>query len=166
MYVILQDHYFTTATILHWQNLLKDDSIKEIIIGAFRYCVEKRKANILAFVIMDNHFHLVWQILPPYELGKVRQPMLKFISQQIIQKLMDEERWDVLENFKVNHQDRYFQIWKKNPLSIELVDPKILKQKIDYVHSNQEKKGGNDVAYKYSSASYWATGIKNWDFLY
>jgi hypothetical protein len=115
---------------------------------------------------MDTHFHLVWQIRDPYELAKVRQPMLKFVSQRIIHSLVADNNFEVLENFHVRHVDRNFQIWKKNPLSVELTSPQILKQKIDYVHSNMEKKGGSDIEYKYSSASYYSTGIRNWDFLY
>jgi REP element-mobilizing transposase RayT len=166
MFSIINDTYFTTATILHWQPLLKKDEFKDIITGAFRYCVEKEKAYILAFVIMETHFHLVWQIRDPFELAKVRQPMLKFISQRIIHSLVADNNFEELENFHVRHVDRNFQIWKKNPLSIELTSPQILKQKINYVHSNMDKKGGSDVEYKYSSASYFATGIRNWDFLY
>jgi len=79
---------------------------------------------------------------------------------------MDRNDWETLEKYKVRHSDRYFQIWKKNPLSVELIDPKVLKQKINYIHDNRRRKGGDDVGYKYSSASYYSTGIKNWDFLY
>ena len=159
------DLYFTTATILHWNHLLSEDKFKDIIIDAFRFCVDQKRADIWAFVIMSNHFHLVWQILEPNELKHVRQSLLKFTSQKIIAKLLDDGQIQKLEEFSVRRADRNYQIWKRDPLSVEILYDKVLKQKINYIHNNLLKKGFNDLEYKYSSASYYETGIRNWDFL-
>ena len=72
------DLYFTTATILHWYPLLSDDRYKDVIIDSFRFIVEQKRATIWAFVIMDTHIHLVWQILDPHLLWQVRRDMLKY----------------------------------------------------------------------------------------
>ena len=159
------DLYFTTATILNWHKLLVEDIFKDTIIDSFRYCVQNKRANIWAFVIMENHIHLVWHILPPHELINVRQGMLKYTSQKMIALLIDSGNLETLDHFRVNRKDRTFQIWERNPLSVGIYSEKVLKQKIDYIHNNLLKKGKEDVYYKYSSASYYATGIKNWDFL-
>ena len=159
------DLYFTTATILHWNHLLSEDKFKDIIIDAFRFCVDQKRADIWAFVIMSNHFHLVWQILEPNELKHVRQSLLKFTSQKIIAKLLDDGQIQKLEEFRVRRGDRNYQIWKRDPLSVEILYDKVLNQKINYIHNNLLKKGFNDLEYKYSSASYYETGIRNWDFL-
>ena len=159
------DLYFTTATILHWNHLLSEDKFKDIIIDAFRFCVDQKRADIWAFVIMSNHFHLVWQILEPNELKHVRQSLLKFTSQKIIAKLLDDGQIQKLEEFSVRRGDRNYQIWKRDPLSVEILYDKVLNQKINYIHNNLLKKGFNDLEYKYSSASYYETGIRNWDFL-
>ncbi|HJW31570.1 MAG TPA: hypothetical protein VJ508_20235, partial [Saprospiraceae bacterium] len=62
-------------------------------------------------------------------------------------------------------KDRHFQIWKRNALSIEILSHNVLWQKINYLHLNRTRKGFNDVDYKYSSAHYYFTGIRDWDFL-
>ena len=159
------DLYFTTATILHWNHLLANDKFKDIIIDSFRFCVLQKRAEIWAFVIMDNHIHFVWRILPPFELKQVRQGLLKFTAQKIISSLIDAGEFETIEFFKVNRGDRNFQIWKRDTLSVEILSDKVLNQKINYIHNNLNKKGENDVEYKYSSASYYATGLRNWDFL-
>jgi putative transposase len=159
------DLYFTTATIFKWSPLLAEDRFKDIIIDAFRFCVTQKRANIWAFVIMENHIHLVWHILSAYELLQVRQGMLKFTAQKIIATLLDAGEFEKLNYFKVGRADRNFQIWQRDPLSIEILNEKVLAQKINYIHNNLSKKGLNDLEYKYSSASYYETGIKNWDFL-
>jgi putative transposase len=157
--------YYTTATIQQWKPLLIEDEFKDLIINALCFCNEKKRAKIWAFVIMETHMHLVWQILDPYSLAYVQQNMLKFISQRIIHSLWSNQRDDLLNQFLVRKKDRHFQIWKRNPMSIEIVSEHFLWQKINYIHLNRTRKGMSDIEYKYSSASYYATGIKNWDFL-
>ena len=91
---IYRDLYFTTATILHWYPLLASDESKDFIIEALRYCDRQKQAKIWAFVIMDNHIHLVWQILEPHSLSKVQQSMLKYTAQRI-RNLMLKQNDDV-----------------------------------------------------------------------
>ena len=43
--------------------------------------------------------------------------------------------------FKVNKYDREFQIWKREPLSIELLNETMFKQKLAYIHYNPVKAG-------------------------
>jgi REP element-mobilizing transposase RayT len=157
--------FFTTATILNWYPLLRDDYNKEIVIDAFRFAVQQKRARIWAFVIMDTHIHLIWEILDPFTLAGVRRDMLKYISQTIKNSLVAKGETHIWEKFIVNKKDRYIQIWKKRPLSVEILYESVLQQKLDYIHRNLYRKGMNDVAYKYSSACFYATGIRNWDFL-
>lgn len=175
-YKRLIDTYFTTATVINWYPLLENDVFKDIIIESFSFTVKNKRANIFAFVIMSNHFHIVWQILPPYELNQVRQNLLKFTAQQfkfllsdnILNKSLSNSETkssDILEVFRVDKIDRKYQFWKRNPLSVEILSEKVLKQKINYIHDNLSRKNLDDVSYKYSSACYYETGIKNWDFL-
>ena len=162
---IYRDLYFTTATILHWYPLLAEDDTKDIIIEAFRYCVDKQHAKILAFVIMDTHIHLVWHILEPNSLAKAQQSMLKYTAQRIRNIMLDKNDDVFLKLFTKKTWDRHIQIWKRKPLSIEIYTDKVLAQKVNYIHHNLRKKGMDDLTYKYSSASFYDTGIKNWDFL-
>jgi REP element-mobilizing transposase RayT len=159
------DLYFTTATILNWYPLLTNNHYKDIVIESFRYCVKNNRANIWAFVIMDNHMHLIWQILPPNELHSVQRNMLKYIAQKIKNSLVSDGETRTLEYFTVDASDRYIQIWKRRPLSVTIISEFVLQQKLNYIHTNLLRKGFDDIEYKYSSASFYATGVKNWDFL-
>ncbi len=55
---------FFTATILEWKPLLQEDSYKNIILNSLQFLVNKKKIRLYAFVIMNNHIHLIWQPLP------------------------------------------------------------------------------------------------------
>ena len=63
---------YTTVTCLEWKQILSDDNHKDIIIESMRFLVNQGRATIYGFVILDNHFHLVWQMLGDYELANVQ----------------------------------------------------------------------------------------------
>lgn len=67
----------------------------------------------------------------------------------------------LLNQLKVDSKDREYQVWKRNPLSIELFTPAVFYQKIDYIHNNPVRAGLCKFPedYKYSSASYYETGV-------
>ena len=67
---------------------------------------------------------------------------------------------DLLENFKVDLKDRTYQIWERNALTVDLFTPKVLHQKIAYVHNNPVKVGLCISAenYYYSSAGFLYNG--------
>jgi putative transposase len=68
---------FFTATINEWHHLLRDDAVKDIIIGSLRFLVNAKRVNVYGFVIMSNHLHLIWRIksphLPPPAAGVLAQ---------------------------------------------------------------------------------------------
>ncbi len=57
-YLYYPANYFT-ATINKWDPLLADDSYKDIIIGSLQFLSNKKRIESNAFVIMNNHLHLI-----------------------------------------------------------------------------------------------------------
>ncbi len=51
---------FYTATINDWNDLLKNDERKNIIIDSLKFLVTNKRIELNAFVIMTNHIHLIW----------------------------------------------------------------------------------------------------------
>ncbi|MDX2195300.1 MAG: transposase, partial [Cytophagales bacterium] len=64
-------------------------------------------------------------------------------------------------------KDRKYQIWERNPLSIELRTKEVSEQKLDYIHLNPVKAGicHSSIEYKYSSAKFYELNQEEWDFL-
>ena len=157
--------YFT-ATNLEWQKLLKPEKYKDLIINSFRFLVEDNRVKIFAFVIMDNHIHLIWQMMPDNDPEAVQRDFLKYTAQRIKKDLMINHP-KVLEYFKVDAQDRDYQFWERNALSVELRRHEVFIQKLEYIHWNPVKAGMCNVPeeYKYSSALFYETGVDNWGFL-
>jgi putative transposase len=85
---------------------------------------------------------------------------MTFTAQKIKEDLQ-EHNPTLLEGFKVEAKDRLYQIWERNPLTVDLFSPKVFHQKIDYVHFNAVRAGQciNAENYYYSSAKFYTTGV-------
>ena len=157
---------FFTATNLEWKRLLKPDKYKDIVISSMIFIVKNKRVRIFSFVIMENHFHLIWQILPGYTPESVQRDFLKYTAQRIKKDLLKNHP-AVVDQFKVNAQDRKYQFWERNALSVELRNHKVFLQKVRYIHENPVRAGICKLPeeYKYSSALFYETGTDNWGFL-
>jgi putative transposase len=157
---------FFTATILHWKPLLMNNDYKQIILDSLRFCVLQKRVKVYAFVIMSNHIHLIWQVLPPFTKAQVQLSFMKYTAQQIKFDLQKTNR-PLLEEFKVKAKDRVYQIWKRNSLSIDLFSPAVFHQKVTYIHDNPVKAQLclQPEKYYYSSARFHQSGIDDIGFL-
>ena len=168
---IIEHHYpqFFTATCLKWHWLLEQDSYKDIIIEDLRWLVNHGWIKLYAFVLMPNHFHYIWDNHPSLNYTKVKGGHLRNTAQKLKHNLILNREETLLEKFYVGAKDRAYQFWERNPKSIDLYTPKIIYQKLDYIHANpvQEKwnlcKEPND--YIYSSAEFYETGIDRFGLL-
>jgi len=127
-----------------------------------RFLVEDKRVIIYGFVIMPNHLHIVWQMQSGIKRDNVQRDFLKFTSQRIKDRLKIHYP-AVLSGLLVNAKDRKYQVWERNPLSVDLWSEKIMMQKIKYIHENPVRAGLciYPDEYKYSSASLYKTGIDN-----
>ncbi len=157
---------FFTATILEWKHLLKPNKFKDIIINSLSFLVKEKRAEVFGFVIMSNHIHIIWRVTNKFKPADVQQSFLKFTAQTIIRDLK-ENHPKVLEQFFVGAKDRKYQIWERNPLSIELHSNDVLLQKLNYIHNNPVKAGLclTEEEYHYSSASLYSKELPVWNFV-
>lgn len=157
---------FMTTTCLEWKSLLARESHKEIIIESFRHLTSRQRVLIIGFVLMDNHFHIIWQMLGEEVKSNVQRDFLKYTSQTLLRSIKLNEP-SLLGELCVNAQDRKYQIWERNSLSVALTYERFLVQKLNYIHNNPVKAGlcKCPEEYKYSSAGFYICNEKNWDFL-
>jgi len=157
---------FTTVTCLEWKPVLENDNEKEVIISSMRFLVREERVIIFAFVIMINHFHLMWQMVGKLSMEEVQRDFLKYTGQQIIKNFRNEKSV-MHDEIVVNAKDRKRQVWERNSLSVPLWSPQVFEQKLDYIHMNPVKAGlcQHPEDYKYSSARFYVKNERNWDFL-
>ena len=71
---------FYTGTILEWKPLLKPDKYKDIIIQSLQHLTANKKITLYDFVIMSNHIHLVWQVLPRKTPEQIQHSFMKYTA--------------------------------------------------------------------------------------
>ena len=132
---------FFTATIYQWNQLLRDDRHKDIIIDSLKFLVTDKRIELNAFVIMSNHIHLIWQPLVGFTPSGIQASFMKYTAQQLKRSLIKNDV-EALADFKVNKYDREYQIWKREPLSIDLISADLFKQKLEYLPARQVIQAG------------------------
>lgn len=164
----MSDYYpgFFTATILEWKKLLQPDKLKDVIIHSLRFLVRENRVRVYAFVIMDNHIHIIWQAMADHIPKDIQLSSMKYTAQIILKELRNNHL-QVLEKFVVKASDRMHKIWERRPLSTSLWSQQVFKQKPDYIHNNPVEAGICEYPYnyRYSSASFYFGRENEWDFL-
>jgi putative transposase len=158
--------YFWTATINNWQTLLKENQYKDVIINSLRYLSDRGKIDVFAFIIMPNHIHLIWRI---NELNGKETPQGSFLKNTAHEFRKMREKEGGLKNYAVFKPNKAHEFWQRDSLAIELYTEKVAYQKLDYIHENPLQEHwqlvNNEVDYFYSSAKFYLTGIKDFDFI-
>jgi REP element-mobilizing transposase RayT len=147
---------FFTATCKEWLPLLRDNECKDIIISSLQYLVEKERIRLYGFVIMNNHIHIIWQMLGEHKPEAVQRDFLKYTAQQIKFHLSQHDP-ELLSKCLVPAYDRQYQIWKRNALSIDIYSEEVMLQKLNYIHNNPVRAGlvEQPKNYSYSFASFY-----------
>lgn len=158
--------YFVTFTVVNWLPALSRPAYKELFLESIRYCQTNKGLQVYAWVVMDNHVHLVIGTKGEEKLEDIVRDMKKYTSVHIcraIEGSVEESRrtW-MLRMFKLEGQKsgkhQKYKFWEENYHPIELQTPKMIKQKIDYIHMNPVKAGivFEEEQYVYSSATDYA----------
>lgn len=103
---------FYTATILHWQHLLKDDKCKDIIIESLQFLTKQKRITLYGFapiaIGVSNHIHLLWQPMAGHTISSVQSSFMKYTAHQFKRYLQKTDA-AMLENYKVDKHDREYQ---------------------------------------------------------
>ena len=157
---------FFTASIYNWLPLLHEDKYKNIIVSSLQFLVQQKRIELNAFVIMNNHTHIIWQPLPGHTLYSIQLSFMKYTAQQIKFAYTDSNNV-LIEQCRVNKADRLYQIWKREPLSVELSSEAVFLQKLEYIHYNPVAAGlcKFPEEYHYSSALYYDQAIDHFQMI-
>jgi REP element-mobilizing transposase RayT len=157
---------FYTASIQQKFHLLKEDNYKDIIVSSLKYLVDDNRIELNAFVIMSNHIHLIWQPLDQFTLTDIQSSFMRHTAKEILKKLAVDDLI-TLEKLEVNNSNRKYQVWKREPLSVELFSESTFLQKLEYIHNNPFVADLVTAPenYKYSSALFYEEGVDIFEML-
>jgi REP element-mobilizing transposase RayT len=147
--------YFVTATTVNWLPLFSNPEIVRILLDSFRFLIEQRRLCLHAYVILENHLHL---IASADDLGKEIANFKSFTARKSIDYYLQTQKHSILEQlsfYKGEHKhDRPYQFWQEGVHPQRIQDQAMLKQKLDYIHQNPVRRGYVDFPeqWRYSSA--------------
>ncbi len=154
IYETSQPH-FITCTILHWIPIFTRIATVEIVINSLKYLIQNDNLKIYAYVILENHLHLIVQ---SDDIGKDMARFKSFTAREIIDYLKAKNIRTILDQllfYKKAHKiDREFQLWQEGIAPKLIQGEKMMIEKINYIHQNPVKRGYVDEAkyWRYSSA--------------
>lgn len=156
---------YLTLTVVDWLDVFTRKKYKDIIVESLKYCQREKGLRIFSYVIMSNHLHLIVHASGDKPLSNIIRDFKKYTSKKIIYDLkentFESRREWMLNHFrkhgKQNRDNKEFQFWKKGNYPFLLFSPKLIRQKIGYIHANPVVQGWVEKPedYWYSSALYY-----------
>jgi len=147
--------YFLTATIVEWLPVFTCPESCGIILDALAFCREHKGLRIRAFVIMDNHIHLMAEAP---DLPRVMRAFKSHTAEEILAHAKRTRRDWLLNQFayykKKHKSESKHQVWQEGYHPQRIQGEAMRAQKMTYIHANPVRRGLVDLPehWRYSSA--------------
>ncbi|MEO8772568.1 MAG: transposase [Ferruginibacter sp.] len=121
---------------------LTRNEYKNISVESLKHCIENKGLLLNAWIIMSNHVHLIGSAKIGFTISNILRDLKKFTSKQIFKAIKENPKesrreWMVYmfeRAGKRNSNNKDFQFWQQDNHPIQLSNPGMLKQKLDYLH--------------------------------
>ena len=161
--------YFYTSSIRNWKPLIQQYNFEPIILNSLSFLNKKECLKIYGFVIMPNHFHLIWELLKPNGKESPVASLMKFTAHQFEKYLLQKDT-GILNEFAVGWNSRQYNFWQPDADWFLLNNESTVLQKLNYMHVNPMQKHwsliNDPIKYPFSSAKFYETGVNDFDFLF
>jgi putative transposase len=158
--------FFVTSTVVGFKPIFKIPDLASILIDSLRYNVVYFKAGLHAFVIMPNHFHLLFTLGKPEHISGLMGGLKSYSSRQIINWCRETSDRGLLNFFHSSAQQHKklcnYQVWQTGFDELVITEYSTMQIKQDYIHrnplQNHWKLCKRPEEYHYSSARYYKNG--------
>jgi len=151
--------FFITTTFNDWMPLFINDNYYKIVIDSIRYCLDKYNAQLIAYVLMPNHLHMVLFYNDKVDVSGFMRDLKKYTSVKIRDMLFADERKEEIKKILYVKHGQNYKVWKTRFDAVIIKHGKVLVTKMKYIHENPLRKGlvEREEDWKYSSAGYYKT---------
>ncbi len=153
--------YFVSFATVYWIDVFTRQLYFSILEDSMQYCRKEKGLEIYAYCFMPSHIHFIFRSANENPSGVLRD-FKKYTSKKILKAIEENSQesrkewllWMFERAGKQKGNVSKYQFWQHHNKPIELWSPKVIKQKIDYIHQNPVESGfvTDPVDYKYSSA--------------
>ncbi|MDD2791376.1 MAG: hypothetical protein PHU40_12035 [Sulfurimonas sp.] len=107
--------HFITCTILHWIPIFTRTETTAILIDSLKYLQKSDNLKIFAYVILENHLHLV---ASSDDIGMSMRKFKSFTAKKILHLLQENNASTILEQLafykKAHKTQSHFQLWQES----------------------------------------------------
>lgn len=140
--------HFVTCSVINWIDALSRPQYKDIIVSSLKYCIDNKGLIIHAWVIMNNHIHMVSSSDELHSLSDIIRDFKKHTAKQLIKEIdmPNESRrswmmWLFASAGKSNPNNENYQFWQQDNHPVMLTRGAEITQKITYIHENPVRAG-------------------------
>ncbi|MDD2828937.1 MAG: transposase [Sulfuricurvum sp.] len=147
--------HFITCTVLHWIPIFTRTDSVQILIDSLNYLKEVDNLKIYAYVILENHLHMIIQ---SDDLDNSIKKFKSFTAKEILKLLHTHNVKMILDQLafykKAHKTDSKYQLWQEGSAPKLIQSDAMMIERINYIHNNPVKRGYVDEAkyWRYSSA--------------
>ncbi len=153
--------YFVSFATVNWVEVFTRAIYFEELAKSVDYCRANKGMELYAYCFMPSHLHFVFRSANDDPAGLLRD-FKKFTSKAMIRAIKNNPKesrkeWLLLMFEQAGREKsnvEKYQFWQHHNQPIELYSPRVIKQKIDYIHKNPVVCGfvKEITEWKYSSA--------------
>jgi len=154
--------HFITYSVVNWIDALSRPLYKDTIVKSLAFCIEEKGLILHAWVIMNNHVHLIASAQDGHKLEDIMRDHKKFTAKALLRQISEnsgESRkswmlWLFAAAGQNNPNNVYHQFWQQDNHPLQLITPDMGMQKLNYLHNNPVRAGivYEPQHYVYSSA--------------
>ena len=151
--------HFMTWTIVGWLPVFTRQESTKIIYDSWRFLQLEREFQLLGYVILENHVHL---IATAPNLASAVKCSKSFTAVQIVELLKKRNARQLLRGLAAlklpNKKQSEHQVWQEGSHPKMIETDEMLWQKLEYIHNNPVERGYVDdpLHWRYSSARNYA----------
>jgi REP element-mobilizing transposase RayT len=147
--------HFLTFTVVSWTPVFCYPECAEVVLDSLRFLQEEDRLVLYAYVIMENHIHL---IASAENLAKEVKELKSWTAREIVARIEARGAQAFLDVFRAEKEPRRrlsdYQVWQPDSHPKAIDGLAMMQQKVEYIHNNPVRRGYVDdpVHWRYSSA--------------
>ncbi|WP_280740051.1 transposase [Pedobacter borealis] len=114
--------------------------------------------SILGYVIMPNHFHVLFYFNDENKLSDSMRDLKKFCAFEI-RKYLESSKNSMLNLIRIENDKQVFKVWEDRFDDVWIGNKELLEIKLEYIHQNPLQSHWNlseyPENYRYSSAAFY-----------
>jgi len=153
--------YFVSFATVYWIDVFTRADYFNILANSIDYCRKEKGMELFAYCFIPSHIHFIFRSKKE-EPAKLLGDFKKYTSKKLIAAISENPQesrkewllWMFERAGKKQSNVQGYQFWQHHNKPIELSSTGVIKQKLDYIHTNPVVAGFVTIAteWKYSSA--------------